>query len=72
MAKKKTLPQKIAEKLQLMKVGDSFSKKEYIKEVWGDDDYFVDRTFSVAFANAKKLIPEKLFKTIDKQIIRIK
>lgn len=72
MAKKKTYPQKIAEKLEtLKKINDSFSKKEFIKEVWGDDDYFIDRTFSVSFAKAKKLMPDKLFKTIDGQVTRI-
>lgn len=71
MAKKKTYPQKIAEKLQPMKVGESFSKKVFIKEVWGDDDYFIDRTFSVSFAKAKKTMPDKVFKTIDGQVTRI-
>lgn len=72
MANKKTYPQKIAEKLQPMKVGESFSKKEFLKEVYGDDDYFIDRTFSVSYAKAKQTMPDKLFQTIDKQITRIK
>jgi len=72
MPRKKTYPQKVAEKLQSLKLAQSFSKKTFIKEVWGDDDYFVDRTFSVAFASAKKLLPEKQFKTIEGNVTRIK
>jgi len=71
MARKKTYPQKIHEKLDPMEVGQSFPKKPFLKATWGDDDYFTDRTFSVSFAKAKKLMPDKLFQTIDGNITRI-
>lgn len=70
--KRQTYPQKVAEKLRTLKTGESFNKKEYVKEVWRDDDYFMLRTFDVAFASAKKLIPEQIFKTIEGNVTRIK
>ena len=55
-----------------MEVGDSFRKKEFIKEHWGDYDFYLDRSFSVFFTKAKKLFPEKEFRTIRGFVTRIK
>jgi hypothetical protein len=53
-------------------VGEQFSKKEFITTYWGKCDYFVERTFDVAFCNAKKEFPDREFRSKNKMIIRIK
>lgn len=69
---KKTYVSKVLEELETLKVNKSFSKKEFITKHWGDHDFFLDRSFSVAFVNAKKQIPSKIFRTIRGKITRIK
>jgi hypothetical protein len=70
MTKKKPKPQLVLNKLQTLQVNESFSKKEFVKELWGDYNYFLDRTFQVAFVAAKKMVPELQFKTISGLITR--
>ncbi len=69
---KKTKPTIIFEKLESLKVNESFNKKEFIIEHWGDYNYFIDRSFSVAFTGAKKKLMFKTFKTKTGIIKRIK
>lgn len=68
----KTYLTKVKEKLEALKPNENFSKKEFIKEVWGRYDFFLDRNFSVFFANAKKLLLDKEFRTIKGMIVRTK
>jgi hypothetical protein len=67
---KKTYVEKVVEKLKTLEIGESFDKKEYVKEVWGDDDYFVCRSFEVALAKSKKILSENSFKTIKGKITK--
>jgi len=63
---------KVAEALEPLEVGQQFDKKAFIILHWGYCDYFVERSFDVMFCKAKKLMPEKDFKTKDRVITRIK
>lgn len=69
---KHTYQGEVSDKLASMEVEGKFSKKEFIKEVWGDYDFYIDRSFSVLFTHAKKLFPEKKFITIKGFVTRIK
>lgn len=69
---KKTKVTIVLEKLDSLKKNESFSKEDFIKKHWGDYDFFMDRSFCVAFTNAKKQIPLKTFKTNKGIIKRIK
>jgi hypothetical protein len=58
------------EKLQL---GESLSKKEFVKTHWHTNDYFTRRSFDVILCRAKKLFPNKDFdSTVNQEIKRIK
>lgn len=57
--------------LESMEIGDSFSKVEFIMKHWERYDFFFDRSFSVLYANAKKMMPDRKYQCVDKQIIRI-
>lgn len=69
---KKTKVSQVALELENLKVGEKFSKTEFIILNWGRCDHFVKRSFDVAFCNAKKMLPEKTFKCNGKIITRIK
>jgi hypothetical protein len=69
---KNTLGNKVKEALELLKVGQELDKKDFILLHWGKSDYFVERSFDVAFCNAKKHFPEREFKTKKRIITRIK
>lgn len=58
--------------IAFLEVGQEFDKKAFIESHWGYSDYFKNRTFDVSFCKAKKLMPEKNFKTKDRVITRIK
>lgn len=62
----------IVDKLRPMEVGDSFSKKDFIKKHWFEYDFFTDRSFSAILVGAKKEFPDRKFKSINKFITRIK
>ena len=62
----------VSKALITLGVGGQFSKKEFITTYWGKSDYFVERSFDVAFCNAKKHFPEREFKTKKRIITRIK
>jgi len=69
---KKTKVTIVLEKLDALKIKESFNKEEFITKHWGNYDWFLDRSFCVAFTKAKNLIPFKEFKTIKGTIHRIK
>lgn len=62
----------VCEKLNILKINDSFSKKEFVKLNWGSDDYFSQRSFDVFFCKAKKLFEDKEFKNKNRNITRTK
>ena len=51
----------VSKALMTLGVGGQFSKKEFITTYWGKSDYFVERSFDVAFCNAKKNLPDRTF-----------
>lgn len=58
--------------LSFLNVGDTINKTEFITLHWGDCDWFIERTFDVAFCKAKKLLPTKVFRSRrDKTITRV-
>lgn len=61
----------VSKALMTLGVGQHFSKKEFITTYWGKCDYFVERSFDVAFCNAKKQFPDRVFKSRGRLIIRI-
>lgn len=63
--------QLVAEKLNELSIGENFSKVEFVKLNWGKCDYFVERSFDVAFCHAKKQFPDRVFKCRGRLIIRI-
>jgi hypothetical protein len=69
---KKTIVNTIAEVLETLELGQELDKKAFINLHWGNIDYFVERSFDVAFCVAKKQFPERDFKTKKRIIIRIK
>ncbi len=54
-----TIPNRIKDRLVDMKLGDTIDKSEFIKEIYGMDDYYYRRSFDVALCDAKKLIKEE-------------
>lgn len=62
----------VTEVIQALEVGQSINKKAFIKSVWGDSDYFIDRSFDVMFNTAKKKLADREFKTRKGLITRIK
>lgn len=54
-----------------MEIGDSFNKVHFITKYWGGYDFWKDRSFSVLYANAKKMMPEKKFECENKIITRV-
>lgn len=69
---KHTYQRLLPDKLASMEVEEKFSKKEFIQEHWNSYDFFLDRSFSVFFTHAKKIFPEKEFRTIRGFVTRIK
>jgi hypothetical protein len=69
---KHTYQGEVSDKLASMEVEEKFSKEDFIKEHRGDYDFYMDRSFSVLFTHAKKLFPEKEFRTILGFVTRIK
>jgi hypothetical protein len=62
----------VSKALMTLGVGEQFSKKGFITIYWGKCDYFVERSFDVAFCNAKKEFPDREFRSKNKMITRIK
>lgn len=59
-----TFSEIVLNQLEGMEVYESFVKKDFIKKHWKEYNYFVDRSFTVYFSKAKKLLPEKTFKCL--------
>jgi hypothetical protein len=72
MKTKATKQSKVAEVIQSLEIGQSFNKREFITSVWGNSDYFLDRSFDVLFSKAKKELIGREFKTEKGFIIRTK
>jgi len=58
---KKTISEYLREELDTLKVGESISKKNFIKKHWHTFDYFTKRSFDVVFCNLKKKMSNKVF-----------
>jgi len=71
MAKTKKYSEIIKEKINLLEIGGSLSRKDFVIELWGAYDYFLNGSFSVHLGKAKKLIPNKKFATIKKFVTRL-
>lgn len=72
MKTKVTKQSKVTDEIQALEIGQSFNKKEFVISVWGQSDYFVDRSFDVLFSKAKKELLGREFKTEKGFIIRTK
>jgi len=71
--RKVTLVNKVLTELETLEVGDELDKISLIRKLWRMDvDYFVIRSFDVAYHKSKQLIPEKTFRTAGKIITRLK
>ncbi len=68
----KTKQKRVTEQITSLEVGQHFNKKEFIVSIWGNSDYFIDRSFDVLFSTAKKELQGREFKTEKGFIIRIK
>lgn len=69
---KPTKGNEVRNAIQALEVGQSINKKAFIKSVWGDSDYFIDRSFDVMFNTVKKELADREFKTRKGLITRIK
>jgi hypothetical protein len=67
-----TKPEVIQDKLGKLQIGETIKKDELIKKLYGDNDYFIQRSFDVHFSKAKKNIPEMEFKVKSGIITRVK
>ena len=65
--------QLIAERIKKLSIGESISKVDFILVNWdrSTTDYFIERSFDVAFCKAKKQFPDKKFKCKGRLITRI-
>lgn len=72
MKTKTTKQSKVTVAIQALEVGQSFNKKEFTTSVWGQCDYFIERSFDVFFCKAKKELSSRDFKTEKGHIIRTK
>ena len=69
---KTTIGQHLKKELNQLDLGNQFSKKQFIRLHWGRIDYFIERSFDVAFCNAKKNFPTRTFECKSKIITRTK
>ncbi|HEY6143713.1 MAG TPA: hypothetical protein VIV55_09915 [Flavobacterium sp.] len=63
-------------KLESLEVGEKFIRKDFITELWGEYNYFINTSFSQMFYRAKHKINDenenkKYFRSIKNEIIRI-
>lgn len=65
---KKYAVQELFEKLE---VGEIFDIKEKLFEIYGSEDNYIRRSFDVMATKARKLLPERTFKTINGQVKRL-
>lgn len=72
METKATKQSKVTEATQKLEVCQSFNKKEFVISIWGNSDYFIQRSFDVCFSKAKKELLGREFKTEKGFIIRTK
>jgi hypothetical protein len=64
------------EKLESLEVGEKFVRKDFITELWGDYNYFLNTGFSQIFFKARIKINEnkenkKHFRSVRNEIIRV-
>ena len=69
--KRETKKEKVLKKLWPMKVGESFVIAEFVKQVWGDYNYFIHRSFDVYMSHCRKDLASKEFRTIKGCVTRI-
>jgi hypothetical protein len=67
---KTTRVQHIANALDELEIGDEFNKQAFVRLHWGRVDYFVERSFDVAYCTARKKFPTRKFESVNKMIIR--
>jgi hypothetical protein len=61
----------LIEIMDAMEVGEKFNKKDFIKKVWLEHNYYVDRSFSVFLVTAKKTFADKKFRSINGYLVRL-
>jgi hypothetical protein len=70
--KKKTKKELASLKLAtLLEVGDSFSMEDAVIEMYNNYDFYLRRSYDVHLAAAKKMFPDRTFRTIQGQLTRI-
>jgi len=67
---KTTRVQHIANALDVLEIGDKLDKVKFVTLHWGNCDFFIERSFDVAFCTAKKKFPTRTFESVNKMIIR--
>ena len=68
---KTTRVQHITNALNELEIGDEFNKSLFINLHWGRNDYFIQRSFDVAYCTARKKFPTRKFECKEKIITRI-
>lgn len=68
---KLTKPQIIRERLNNFEVGDMISKRNYVFMLYQNHNLFICRSFDVHLGKAKKMMPDKKFRTIAGMITRV-
>ena len=58
---KTTRVQHIINALTELEIEDELNKKEFIRQHWGSVDYFIKRSFDVAYCTARKNLPDRTF-----------
>ena len=67
---KTTRVEYITNALDELEIGDELDKQAFVKLHWGRVDFYVERSFDVAFCTARKKFPTRKFESINKMIIR--
>lgn len=61
----------IKQALEQLNIGEGFDKQQFIVSIWGDVDYFLERSFDAMFCEIKKEFTDRTFKSIKKVITRL-
>lgn len=61
----------INELFEKLEVGEIFDIKENLLKIYGSEDIYIRRSYDVMAFDARKLLPERTFKTIKGQVKRL-
>lgn len=67
---RKSIKDRIVQRLEELEVGDKIGKKGFIIEIYGEEGYFITRAFDANLCYAKKTFPEKEFESNKKGVIK--